>query len=220
MSLNEFLFISNLILWLALLFLGFLLLGTLRSLGLLQWRLDQLQATMPTRIGREGLIVGATAPEFRLPNAAGREVSLRQYRGRNVLLVFTQSGCGPCEAIVPELLRVQERGKIQVLVVNHGSPAETGSRAAEINGRFPVLGQEKWSLSKSYQVYATPFAFLIDELGIITGKGIVGSRQYLNFVLRGETGRQSPSAVPGNSGSSSSDAARGKSPSTEEVSRV
>ena len=219
MPLNDFLFISNLILWLVVLFLGFLLMGTLRSLGLLQWRLDQLQATMPTRIGREGLKVGATAPEFTLPDAAGREVSLLQFRGRNVLLVFTQSGCGPCEAIVPELLRVQERGKIQVLVVNQGSLAESASQAAEINGCFPVLGQEEWDLSKSYQVYATPFAFLISELGIVTGKGIVGSRQYLNFVLRGETGRQSPSAVPGNSGSSS-DAAHGKSPSTEEVSHV
>jgi methylamine dehydrogenase accessory protein MauD len=219
MSLNDFLFISNLILWLALLFLGFLLMGTLRSLGLLQWRLDQLQATMPTRIGREGLRVGATAPEFTLPDAKGSGVSLLQYHGRTVLLVFTQSGCGPCDAIVPELLRVQERGKIQVLVVNDGSPAETASRAAAINGCFPVLGQEHWSLSKSYQVYATPFAFLINELGIITGKGIVGSRQYLNFVLRGETGRQSPSAVPGKSGSSS-DAAHGKSLSTEEVSHV
>jgi hypothetical protein len=34
-------------------------------------------------------------------------------------------------------------------------------------------------------VFATPFAFLIDEQGVIRSKGIVNNRQHLAFVLSG-----------------------------------
>jgi hypothetical protein len=73
---NMFLLVSVVILWVAVFFLGFLLLGTLRALGLLSWRLEQLEATTPRRIGRDGLKPGKRAPDFTLPSAAGHEVSL------------------------------------------------------------------------------------------------------------------------------------------------
>src|SRR5262245_37876978 len=110
------LIVSNVVLWLVVLLLGFLLLGTLRALGLLSWRMEQLQATAPVRVGRGGLKVGKKAPDFTLPSAVGGERALHEFAGRKVLLVFTQSGCGPCQAVVPELNRVQDRGEHQVVV--------------------------------------------------------------------------------------------------------
>ena len=80
--------ISYVLLWLALIAVAFLLLGTLRSLGLLQWQLDQLEATRPSRINREGLKAGTRAPDFTLPNALGGEVSLSDYAGEPVFLFF------------------------------------------------------------------------------------------------------------------------------------
>src|SRR5262245_39559861 len=174
-----FLVVSNIVLWIVALLLGFLLLGALRVLGLLTWRLDQLEATRPSRLGREGLKLGTKAPDFTLPSAAGGERALHDFAGRKVLLVFTQSGCAPCRAIVPELNRVHEKGEHQVMVVNNGDPQTTRRWAEENRSRFPVLAQEKFSLSKRYEVFATPFAFVIDEQGIVASKGIVGSRQYL-----------------------------------------
>src|SRR4051795_9494371 len=88
--------VSYVALWLVVLLLGFLLLGALRALGLQGWRLEQLEATAPTRVGRNGLKPGKAAPDFTLPESAGGEVHLRDFAGRKVLLVFTQSGCGPC----------------------------------------------------------------------------------------------------------------------------
>src|SRR5260370_19157435 len=99
-------FLSSIVLWVIVLFLGFLLLGTLRSLGFLSWRLEQLEATTPKRLGRDGLKPGKRAPDFTLPSASGQEVSLHEFAGRKVLLVFTQSGCSPCKKIVPELNRL------------------------------------------------------------------------------------------------------------------
>ena len=179
------LLISTIALSLLVLVLGFLVVGTLRALGLVNWRLEQLEATTPRRVGRDGLNVGAKALDFHLPCATGGERSLSEFAGRRVLLVFTQSGCGPCRDIVPELNRIADRGIHHVLVVNNGELEETRQWTAHGGARFPVLVQEHFSQSKRYQVFATPFAFLIDEHGIIISKGIAGSRQHLGYVLTG-----------------------------------
>ncbi len=176
--------VSYAALWAIVLFLGFLLLGTLRTLGLLNWRLEQLQATTPSRLGRGGLKPGKKAPDFTLPGADGREASLHDFAGRRVLLVFTQSGCGPCKVVVPELNRLGP-GQ-QVLAVNNGDADATGKWSAEVGARFPVLSQEKFAVSKKYEVFATPFAFLIDEKGVVASKGIINNRQHIRYVLSGK----------------------------------
>jgi methylamine dehydrogenase accessory protein MauD len=176
------------VLWLVVLLLGFLLLGALRALGLVSWRLEQLEATTPKRLGRDGLKVGARAPDFRLPNAAGIEQALSDFAGHRVLLVFTQSGCGPCRDIIPELNRISDRGDHQVIVVNNGALNDLPGLATDGIAKFPVLIQEHFGQSRRYQVFATPFAFLIDELGVIVSKGIAGSRKHLGYVLAGTGG--------------------------------
>src|SRR6516225_7602419 len=60
---------SSIVLWAVVCFLGFLLLGALRAFGILKWQLEQLQATTPSRLGRDGLRVGKKAPAFSLPCA-------------------------------------------------------------------------------------------------------------------------------------------------------
>lgn len=177
--------VSYIALWLVVLFLGFLLLGALRALGLLRWRLEQLEATTPTRVGRGGLKPGKQAPDFTLPSVVGGEVSLHDFAGRRVFLVFTQSGCKPCHRVVPELNRLQRGGEVQVLVVNNGDLEATCQWAGEAGACFPVLAQQQFSVSKRYEMYATPFAFLIDERGVIASKGIINNGQHIGFVLSG-----------------------------------
>src|SRR5262245_27934008 len=143
---NSALLISNIILLIAVLGLAFLALGALRALGILTWRLDQMEVMRPSRIGREGLKVGKKAPDFTLPSAVNGEASLHDFAGRKVLLVLTQSGCGPCREIVPELNRLHELGECHVLVVNNGELSVTREWAAQSQARFTVLAQEKFSL--------------------------------------------------------------------------
>ncbi len=100
-----------------------------------------------------------------------------------MLLVFTQSGCSPCKKIVPELNRLGKSGESQVVVVNNSDPEATRKWSAEVGARFPVLAQDRFSISKQYEVFATPFAFLIDEKGVIASKGIINSRQHIRYVL-------------------------------------
>jgi methylamine dehydrogenase accessory protein MauD len=167
----------------AVLLLGFLLLGTLRAVGLLSWRLLQLEATTPSRIGRSGLRPGKRAPDFSLPSVEGAVVALHDFAGRKTLLVFTQNGCGSCRQIVPELNKLRRDSEVQVLVVNNGDTEATRKWAGEVRPNFPVVVQERFALSKRYEVLATPFAFLIDEQGVIVSKGIVSNGKHIGFVL-------------------------------------
>ena len=176
---------SQVLLWILVLALGFLLLGALRALGVMRWRLEQLEATTPSRVGRNGLKPGKKAPDFTLPSVAGTEVSLAGFAGRQVLLVFVQPGCGPCQQITPELNRLQAKGEVQVVVVSNGAGEANRKWAGEVRARFPVLTQERLSLSRRYEAFATPFAFLIDDKGVIRSAGIVTSKQHIGFVLAG-----------------------------------
>jgi methylamine dehydrogenase accessory protein MauD len=175
--------ISYFVLWGLVIVLGFLLLGTLRALALQGWRLDQLEATMPSRVGRSGLKPGRKAPHFTLSTVEGEQVSLADYRGRSVLLVFVQPACGPCSSVVPALNRVEASGEAQVLVVNRADPAQARQWAEKTGATFPVLVQENLDVSKRYEMFATPFAFLIDEQGVIASAGIVNNRQHVRFLF-------------------------------------
>lgn len=180
---NVFLLISNLVLWVVVLFSGFLLLGALRALALLRWKVEQLEAITPSRVGRSGLRPGRKAPQFTLTDTQGAEVGLQHYAGRKLLMVFMQPGCGPCHAIVPELNRLHDTGEVPVLVILNGDAATVRRWVEHHRPRFRVALQERFDLSRRYEVFATPFAFLIDGRGVITARGFVSTKQYLGFVL-------------------------------------
>ena len=53
-----------------------------------------------SRVNRSGLKAGTPAPGFRLPKLDGNgELSLDDYRGRRLLLVFSDPDCGPCDQL-------------------------------------------------------------------------------------------------------------------------
>jgi peroxiredoxin len=63
-----------------------------------------------SKIKRDGLKAGTPAPDFRLPRLDGRgEFALSELRGRQVLLVFSSPGCGPCNTLAPELEKFHRR---------------------------------------------------------------------------------------------------------------
>jgi hypothetical protein len=57
----------------------------------------------------EGLPVGSEAPQFSLSGLHGETLTLEALRssGKPVLLLFTDPGCGPCTALLPEIRRWQ-----------------------------------------------------------------------------------------------------------------
>ena len=89
-----------------------------------------------SRIERNGLKAGAVAPLFTLPDIYGRPVSLEHYRGRQVLLIFTNPSCGPCDKLAPHLVELHRRrgdDGLSLIMVGRGE-TEENRRKAEFHG--------------------------------------------------------------------------------------
>jgi len=147
-------------------------------------RLPGERSLAESRIERSGLKSGTPAPGFRLPDLSGRMVSLKDYRGRRLLLIFTDPHCAPCDQVAPELVqlhRQQQANGLALVMVGRGD-AEENRKKAEQNGLdFPVLLQERWELSKQYGMFATPVAFLINEQGVIARDVAIGADAILKL---------------------------------------
>jgi peroxiredoxin len=143
----------------------------------LRSRLASERSLSESRIERNGLRAGTPAPAFRLPDLQGQPVSLDDYRGRHVLLVFSDPHCGPCDELAPHLARLHQEHRnnaLAVVLVGRGSEEENRNQAEKFGFEFPVVLQDKWKLSKEYGIFATPVAFLIAEDGVIARDVAVG----------------------------------------------
>ena len=140
-------------------------------------------------IGGSGLKAGTPAPVFQLPNLQGRLVSLQEFRGRRMLLLFSDPQCGPCDELTPHLVRLHREGAkdgLGVIVVGRGSAEENRRKAEQHGMEFPVLLQDrKWKVSKAYETLATPAAFLIGEDGVIARNPAIGRDAILALVHNG-----------------------------------
>ncbi len=135
-----------------------------------------------SRIVRDGLKAGVSAPDFTLPSLDGREISLKDYRGRKLLLVFSDPQCGPCNAVAPDLERIHRGAKgPAILMVSRGDAEDNRRKAAEHGVTFPIVLQRHWEISRSYGMFATPIAYLIDETGTIAADVAVGARPILDL---------------------------------------
>src|SRR5580765_7215466 len=141
-----------------------------------------------SKIKRDGLKAGTSAPSFRLPRLDGGELSLEEFRGRCVLLIFSDPHCGPCNALAPELEKFcRQNGNdarspspwpsppgeggtapaVELVMISRGDPKENRAKVKEHGLSFPVVLQQRWEISRLYAMFATPMAYLIDETGII-----------------------------------------------------
>jgi peroxiredoxin len=128
-----------------------------------------------SKLQRDGLPAGTPAPDFTLPLLHGGELSLSDYQGRKVLLVFSDPNCGPCDQLAPQLEQLARRtAAVQVLMVSKGEPEANRAKAAQHGLTFPILLQQQWEVSKQYAKFATPIGYLIDEEGIIAKELAIG----------------------------------------------
>lgn len=133
-----------------------------------------------SRINRSGLTPGTAAPPFRLPRVDGGELSLEEYTGRRVLLVFSSPDCAPCDLLVPKLEQASRRSDaVTVLMVSRGDAEVNLRKIAEHGLTFRVVLQRSWEVSRAYAKFVTPMAYLIDERGVIVSNVAVGAEPIL-----------------------------------------
>lgn len=160
----------------------------LRQNGRLLGRVDALEATLGAP-GWEavGLPVGASAPGFSVSDLAGETVSLDwlRGRGRSVMLVFSNPGCGPCQALMGELghWQRQHADRLTIALISQGSASQHQVQSAE-HGLRDVLLQDARMVADSYHAFATPSAQLVSTAGEIASPLAQGAEEIRTLLAR------------------------------------
>ena len=150
-------------------------------------KIANLYKSAPGMVGKaenEGLPVGSPAPDFSLPDANGKPVSLSEFRGKNVMLVFYpldwSPACSDQLSVYQAELDEFKKYNTQVIAISVDSSYSHGAWAAVRDISFPLLSDfdPKGDVARRYQVMRTTLGFseravyLIDAQGIIQYKSI------------------------------------------------
>jgi peroxiredoxin len=119
------------------------------------------------------LSLGTAAPDFKLPDVSGKTVSLQDFRGKPVLVMFICNHCPYVKHIRSELARLgsdyQARGAGIVAISSNDvanypddSPARMKDEAKSAGYTFPYLYDESQAVAKAYRAACTPDFFLFD----------------------------------------------------------
>lgn len=121
---------------------------------------------------------GQMAPPVALPDLEGRTVDLRDYRGRDTLVVFWDPNCPHCKQLSEDLRRWEAeppRGAPRLFVVSSGSVE--ANRA--FGFRSSVLLDENFKVAQAFGARGTPAAVLVNAEGRIISTVGVGARDVL-----------------------------------------
>ena len=113
--------------------------------------------------------VGEPAPSFALTTWDGDRVSLRDLRGRVVVLNFWASWCTPCQREAPALQEVWTavQGQDVIFLGVTFRDAEEASRAfvQRYGITYANATDERGQVSRTYGVLAVPETFVVDREG-------------------------------------------------------
>lgn len=177
--------ISNIILWVVVTCLVFVLLALTRQLGVLHERIAPAGALMINR----GPAIGEAMATIDVLDLAGREIRIgaASDAGRSMLILFISPTCPVCKTLLPVLRssRQQERDWLDVVLASDGDAAEHRQFVLDHQlSEFPYVLSP--ALGLAYQVNRLPFAALVDQGGILRARGLVNSREHLESLFEAQ----------------------------------
>jgi len=136
-------------------------------------KLGKDEAWMDAGVQRERATAAKDAPVFKLyAYKTGDSVSLKDYRGKVVLLTFWFPGCGPCRGEFPHFQTVLNKFKakdiayVGINVVLSQDPYVLPFMRSSGYTFTPLRDNDRWA-EKAYNVRGEPTNFLIDKDGRI-----------------------------------------------------
>ncbi len=115
-------------------------------------------------------VVGSYAPDFTASTLDGKQVHLKDTRGKPLVLNFWATWCPPCRAEMPLLQQYfdKHRRDYQMLAVNNAEPpAQVQSFIQQQKFTFTVVLDPQQSIVRKYRIQGFPTTFFIDAQGVI-----------------------------------------------------
>lgn len=119
------------------------------------------------------LSLGTAAPDFKLPDTNGKTISLADFRGKPVLVMFICNHCPFVKHIrgaLAQLGRDYQTHGVGIIAINSNdvanypddSPARMKEEVKSAGYTFPYLFDESQSVAKAYRAACTPDFYLFN----------------------------------------------------------
>jgi len=140
-------------------------------------------ATPPPTATTGGATVGQPAPEFALKDAGGKEVKLADFKGKVLVIEWSNHECPFCQRHAKEntAQKVLDHFKGKpVAWIGIDSTKTSGEKTAEIAAwateskvNYPILIDAEGTIGKKFGAKTTPHVFVIDQKGTLVYAGAI-----------------------------------------------
>lgn len=173
---------SLILLWILVIGLAAVVAALARQIGVLHERVTPAGAMLMN----DGARTGHAAPELSLKDIRGNLIEIGGPRddGRSALLFFLSPSCPVCKTLLPVLRSAQksESAWLDIVLASDGEMQEQlGFVERERLDDFRYVVSR--DLGIRYRVGKLPYAYLIDEQGILRTGGLVNSREHLESIF-------------------------------------
>jgi methylamine dehydrogenase accessory protein MauD len=168
---------SYVVLWLLVVVLALVVVALARQIGTLHMRIGPQGAL---EIDTEGPPLGEPAESFELVDVEGASVAVAG-PGRAQLLLFVSPGCQICAQVLPSVDAVASAAEMAPVVLADGDRYEALSSYSSRSWSAPLVPATH--VAESYEIPGTPYAVILDELGVVRSKGTINNLEQMEGLV-------------------------------------
>jgi methylamine dehydrogenase accessory protein MauD len=148
-----------------------------RQVGTLHLRLGPRGAL---ELDDEGPALGEAPPPVETRDDKGNPVTVGG-PGTPQVLLFVSPGCLICRQVVPSLPAVSQVGSLTPFVISDSAEPNSAHEYIPAGRGMPVIrGPE---IAQTYRVPGTPYAVVLDGLGVVRAKGTVNNLEQMEGLV-------------------------------------
>ena len=169
--------VSYVILWVLVVALSVVVLALARQIGVLHLRLGPRGAL---EMDDEGPPLGEAPEPFDARTLDGSDVTVGG-PGEPQLLFFVSPGCPICRQLLPSLAPAARAARMTPVAIVDGEEPAATEAYAHADAGVPLVAAPE--LAEGYEVPGTPYAVVLDGIGVVRAKGTVNNLEQIEGLV-------------------------------------